>query len=515
MKVRTTLREALNDPRLLGRALEGPSWHAWRTILLATMGEPLTKQELATFKEVTGRPTAPTRRCEELIGIIGRRGGKSRAVAVLATYLATLVDYRDVLVTGERGLLLCVAPDVRQAGIVHGYIAGILNAAELLKPLVERFTPSWLRLTNGIDVETRAASWRRLRGVTCIACIADESCFWFSDEGSANRDTEILQAIRPALATTHGLLAIISTPYARRGATWEAYSRDYGAKGDPSILVAAGPSRTFNPSLSKRVITRAYERDPIAAAAEFGGEWRSDISAFLTREAVHACVDTGVSERPYCYGMTYHGFVDPSGGSNDSFTLAISHKEADRAVHDVIREVRPPFSPESVVEEFCETLATYRIKRVSGDRYAGAWPREQFAKRGVRYEPAERTASQLYLELLPMINARSCGLLDNRRLIDQLISLERRTAFGTGRDSVGHPPNTHDDVANAVAGALIAAQVKKPTMNVGYGGPWGDGRIVWDNDEPERTRLRVVRVDEHGRELTSEEARAIVHRGLV
>ena len=35
---------------------------------------------------------------------VGRRGGKSRAVAVLITYLATLIDYKDVLVTGERGL---------------------------------------------------------------------------------------------------------------------------------------------------------------------------------------------------------------------------------------------------------------------------------------------------------------------------------------------------------------------------------------------------------------------------
>lgn len=262
MRVLTTLREAFLDPRLLGNALPGDSWHAWRAILLATMGEPITEEELATFQEVTGRETAPTQRCEELIAVVGRRGGKSRAVAVLAVYLSTLVDYRDVLVTGERGLLLCVAPDLRQAGIVHGYIAGILADSELLAPLVDHATGAVIKLSNGVDIETRAASWRRLRGVTCIAAIADESCFWFSDESSANRDTEILQAIRPALATTHGLMAVISTPYARRGATWESFHRDYGPKGDPEILVAAGASRTFNPSLSQRIITRARARRP-------------------------------------------------------------------------------------------------------------------------------------------------------------------------------------------------------------------------------------------------------------
>jgi hypothetical protein len=462
MRVLTSLREALSDPRLLGKALEGDSWHTWRTILLATMGEPLTDDELTSFRQVTGREKSPSKPCEELIGIVGRRGGKSRAVAVLATYLATLTDYRDVLVTGERGLLLCVAPDLKQASIVHSYMAGILAESEVLKPLLESSTRTTLRLTNGIDVETRSASFRRLRGVTCIAAIADESCFWFSDESSANRDDEILQAIRPALATTHGLLAIISTPYARRGATWETFHRDYGSQGDPSILVATGPSRTFNPSLSQRVIDRAYERDPVAAAAEYGGEWRSDIAGFISRDAVTACVDHGIMERPYCQGIKYHAFVDPSGGSNDSMTLAISHAEDGRAVLDVVREVRPPFSPESAVGEFCETLAIYKINWVQGDRYAGEWPREQFRKRGVTYEPADKTVSQLFIELLPLINGGQVGLLDHRRLIDQLVGLERRTAFGTGKDTIGHAPGAHDDVASEMARARVCTLATAP-----------------------------------------------------
>ena len=175
MKVLTTLREALDDPHLLGNALAGPSWHTWRVVLLATMGEQLTDDELVTFQEVTGRETAPTKRCEELIAVIGRRGGKSRAVAVLAVYLSTLIDHHDVLATGERGLLLCIAPDLRQAGIVHGYVQGIIQDSELLAPLVDYATSALIKLSNGIDIETRAASWRRLRGVTCIAAIADES----------------------------------------------------------------------------------------------------------------------------------------------------------------------------------------------------------------------------------------------------------------------------------------------------------------------------------------------------
>ena len=50
MKPRVTLRQALDDPSLLGAALAGPSWHAWRSLVLAAMGEPLQPDELETSR---------------------------------------------------------------------------------------------------------------------------------------------------------------------------------------------------------------------------------------------------------------------------------------------------------------------------------------------------------------------------------------------------------------------------------------------------------------------------------
>jgi hypothetical protein len=41
MTPRVTLRKALEDPELLGGVLGGDSWHAWRALLLAAMGEEL------------------------------------------------------------------------------------------------------------------------------------------------------------------------------------------------------------------------------------------------------------------------------------------------------------------------------------------------------------------------------------------------------------------------------------------------------------------------------------------
>jgi hypothetical protein len=146
---------------------------------------------------------------------------------------------------------------------------------------------------------------------------------------------------------------------------------------------------------------------------------------------------------------------------------------------DAIREIKPPFSPEAVCEEFATLLKSYRISKVCGDRYAGEWPREQFRKNGINYETSDKSRSELYIELLPLINSRAVDLLDSDRLTTQLVSLERRTAR-SGRDSVDHPPGGHDDIANAVAGALCrawthrsgsqsrATQSLQTMANVGY-----------------------------------------------
>jgi hypothetical protein len=83
---------------------------------------------------------------------------------------------------------------------------------------------------------------------------------------------------------------------------------------------------------------------------------------------------------------------------------------------------------------------------------------EAFKKQSVHYEPSEPNRSELYLDLLPLINSRAVALLDHERLMLQLVSLERTSVrFGGGRDRVDHPKGMHDDVANAAPGALVLA----------------------------------------------------------
>jgi hypothetical protein len=456
VKPLVTLREALNDPLLLGGALPGDSWAAWRALLLAAMGEPLDEDERALFEKLTGRKHPPGVRVDEFWGVIGRRGGKSKAISTLASYLGGLCDYSDVLTPGERGVLMCLAPEKGQASIALNYIGGALEQSPILSKQIKNRTAETIELDNGIDIEVRSASFRRTRGFTSVGVIGDEAAFWHADD-SANPDTEILNAVRPSLATTAGLLAVISSPHARRGAVWDTYKTNFGSAGDPLILVAQGASRDLNPTLPQSVIDRAYERDAASASAEYGAQFRTDIERFITVEAVEATTDD-VGERPYDRKHIYYGFVDPSGGSTDSFTLGIAHKEGKTAVLDLIRERKPPFSPEGVCEEFSSVLRGYKINTVRGDRYGGEFPREQFQKHGIFYEPAEKTKSEYYLHMLPLINSRTAALLKIDALQKQLVGLERKTSRA-GKDTVDHAPGGRDDVANAAAGALTEADI--------------------------------------------------------
>jgi hypothetical protein len=374
----------------------------------------------------------------------------------LASYLAACVDHREVLAPGERGVIPLLAASTQQAASAFAFIEGIFAVAPNLKDLVDGATSDTLSLTTGIDIQVRPASYRTIRGITAVAAICDEISFWRSDD-AANPDREIMKALRPSLATTNGPLICISSPHAKRGELYSTFKRHFGPNGHPLILVAKAPSLTMNPSLAQSVVDRAYEADPDSASAEYGAEFRSDLEVFITRDSIEACVASGVLVRAPLDGVSYAGFVDPSGGSSDSMTLSVAHNENGHIILDCIVERKPPFSPDSVVSEFAETLRTYRILTVIGDRYAGEWPRERFAVRGVTYKPADMTRSELYLAFLPLLNSGRLDLLDNQRMIAQFVGLERRVS-SSGRDSVNHTVGSHDDVSNCVAGAIVAAQ---------------------------------------------------------
>jgi hypothetical protein len=347
---------------------------------------------------------------------------------------------------------MVLAADREQARLVFGYIEALLEQVLMLAALIAHRTKEEITLTNRITIRVHTASFRSVRGYTVVAALLDEVAFWRSED-SANPDVEIVNALRPAMATVpEPLLLGISSPYARRGVLWEAFKTHYGQ--DSPVLVWKAPTTAMNPTISEAFVAAELEKDEAAARAEYLAEFRTDIETFLSREIVEACVEPGVHARPPRDGIRYTAFIDPSGGVADSFALAIAHAESEHAVLDAVVERKAPLSPEAAVQEFVSLLQPYRVREVAGDRYSEELVRELFRKQGVEYTVSKLTRSDLFVELLPLLTSQRARLLDDRRLVAQLLSLERRTG-GSGKDMITHPRDRHDDVANAVAGALV------------------------------------------------------------
>ena len=315
------IREVMTDPALFGGLFGADSFKAWRALLAGFYGLPLDDDELPTWRKLTGRQSAPEAAHDELWLVVGRRGGKTQNAALLAVYEAAFRDYSDRLSPGEVATVMLLAADRKQARSVFRYISGLFDANPMLKQMVVREDKESIELSNRTAIEVHTASFRATRGYTVACCIADEIAFWRSED-SAQPDYEILNAIRPAMATLDGKLIALSSPYSRRGELWNNYRRHHGKEGP--ILVAQAPSRTMNPTLPARVVRQAKERDPAAAAAEYEAQFRTDIEAFLPRETVEAAARLDRLELPTVAGITYSAFVDPAGGGADEFCIALS-----------------------------------------------------------------------------------------------------------------------------------------------------------------------------------------------
>ncbi|MCE0757925.1 hypothetical protein LWH94_01780 [Marinobacter sp. G11] len=444
-----TIRDLMTDPQLFGEQFGGESFKAWRALLAGFYGLPLDDEERQILKQLTGRLSAPVVAFDELWLVVGRRGGKSQAAALLAVYEAAFKDYRDRLAPGEVATVMILAADRRQARSIFRYISGLLHANPMLEQLISREDKETIELTNRTAIEVHTASFRATRGYSAAFCCIDELAF-IRSEDSANPDHEILAAIRPAMATLEGKLVALSSPYSKRGELWNTYRRYFGSH-DAHTLVAQAPSKLMNPSLPQRVIDQAYERDPEAAKAEYGAQFRSDLEAFIARDLVEGVARSEPLELPYNSRFRYFAFADPAGGGQDEYTLAIGHREDSRVVVDLVRARRGV--PAEITADYAALLKAYGIREAHSDKYAGSWPADEFSKHGITIEYSPKPRSELYLDALPALTSGRVELPPDDRLITQFAGLERKTSRA-GRDSVNHAPGAHDDRANAAAGVI-------------------------------------------------------------
>ena len=492
--------DVMSHPQVLGQYFAGDSWNTWRAVMKAAFAEPMTDEELANFTTVAGGRSPPLTRCSELACIVGRGGGKDSIASLMATTIAINFDPIGKLRPGELATIICIACDRDQAKIVFNYIRGYFEEVPALAKLVKTIEKDSIILANRVEIMVETNSYRSVRGRSFLAAIFDEVAFWRS-EGSAVPDKEVANAVGPGLTRVPGSMSIlISTAHRRTGLLYDRFQNFYGKDNDDTLVVL-GTSQQFNPILDAAKIAAAIAKDPQEANAEYNSIWRDDLAGFLQREVIEAAVDSGVPVRPPQSDIHYFVFVDNSGGRSDSFALAISHFKLDGTVIlDLIREWRPPqFSnPSVVVAEMAQIAKSYRCQYVKGDAYGANWAEERFREVGLGFRKSDLDTSGLYLACLPKFASGQVRLVDNARLVQQFVALERRTMPG-GRDKIEHPRGGNDDLSNSVSGALVMAALGLSSINTGsgvgiysaYGGNWDWDGGVWVERSEIRTRLEA------------------------
>ncbi len=179
--------QVLDHEKLFAPHFKGDTWQAWRAFLAALFALPMDEDALARYRHHTGRQTPPSKPFTEAALVIGRRGGKSRVLALIATFLATFKNYAPLLAPGEVATIAVIAADRKQARSIFRFIIGLLKAVPTLAAMIDDESADAITLKNRVVIEIHTASFRVTRGYTFAAGLADETAFG-RDESSANPD---------------------------------------------------------------------------------------------------------------------------------------------------------------------------------------------------------------------------------------------------------------------------------------------------------------------------------------
>ncbi len=427
--------DTLTNPALFAPAFTpAASWSAWHTALKALFALSPTPDDLARYTAHTGRATWPTTLAREAWLVVGRRGGKSRVAALVAIYLAAFRSYTGILAPGERGdrdgHRRRSTPSPRRLPLHPG--------AARCRPDAGGADPPPHGRGAAPDQQGHPGSAHgqlpQHEGYTVVAAILDEVAFW-PTEDSANPDTEIVAALKPAMATVPAplLLGISSRMRGRARCGSPPRPLRPGRRPRPRLASALGGDE---PEPGPRRDRRRLRGRP--------GQRLGGVRGPLQDRCRVLCLargDRGVprprAPRIAARGRVHlPGLLRSAGGSgSDSFSLAIAHAEpAPDAARRVGRRPGdpPPVQPRVRDRDFAALLRAYRITDVFGDDSLAAGPAKR-SQGGVSYRPAGKPKSALYVDALPHLNSHLVELLDHPRLARPAVRVSSAAPVRAGR----------------------------------------------------------------------------------
>src|SRR5262249_38975228 len=160
--------DAMDDENLFAPHFDNAeSWGAWRAFLAVLFGLALDESQRELFRQCTGREHINSEGYHEAWMVIARRGGRAFPLAIHPVFLACFEACEQYLGPGERGTIMIVAADRKQARVIMRYCKGLLASVPMLAQLIQRdrdgVSDISLDLSNRVTLEVHTASYRTTR----------------------------------------------------------------------------------------------------------------------------------------------------------------------------------------------------------------------------------------------------------------------------------------------------------------------------------------------------------------
>jgi hypothetical protein len=505
-RTRIPFEVAISDRKLLGehwKTLSTPQ----KVVLKAFYGLSLSDEELETWAILQGNCTYDElgyttgwkpleyvpKEYHTLVLNVGRRSGKTdRIMSTAFAYEVTLGGHAQYVRPGQEFKALFVAQTIDDAMRNMQFPRMNLEESPLLKEAFDG-TPldKIIRLKNGLDIVAEPPTIKSSRGHAIPVVLLDEFAFWYTNEGAANPDYEVLAAVRYSMAQfPHAKKLLGTTPWVEEGLAYK-YSKA-GTEGrllkcddcanaqaelcshklkareayDGVLVIRATTAQMQNPLITRPRLVVIFNEDPDSFPRESRAEFIKSKSGFLNPEKVERAVWKGKfahdalprRNRPEDPVPIYIATLDPA-FRKDSFTFQICHHDPRLGVvQDRLMWWNPvkgaPLNPKVVLDEIRPVLKEFHISGVFSDQYQleslqqlaldNTEGRYTFSITGVDFTGTSK--AKLCGSFRMLLNQERIKLLDNEELKTQLQQLERRL-LQSGHVQIAAPAGKHDDYA--------------------------------------------------------------------
>lgn len=478
-----------------------PSSPAWRCVVRALYGSPLSPDELELFRLLSGGRDPRPGGWLEFLAVAGRRGGKSEEIARVATFEALHAGHGRVLAPGQLAIAAVVSPLREQSAEILGYVKGLAQLPQVRRQ-VARVTADTVEFTTGVGVQVISCDAVAAVSHTYVLVVAEEQARWPED------DKAILGQFRPALAPIEGApprrLLGITSPHIRDGLAFET-DRDHFGRPDSPVLVVRGSTERFNPNIDRAWLARERRRvGELAYLNHYGDgdtppQWRDALQEGFF-EGFERCLVEGIESFEPDWRWTYVAALDPA-FKLDHFALAVAHREIEPGkppvtVLDYCCSWKPPVSPEIVVAQIAAKVGEYDARhRCFSDQLGFTLLAELGRRNGLTIREEPWTAQSKPARFGLVRAAMADGLVrlpDDPQLRRELANIASKT-LRSGAERI-EARRGHDDMAHAAVLALALAMEEEPDYGaerpviLGVGGRDTDYRIQIVGGEPQAPR---------------------------